>query len=113
LAIGIGANVAIFSVVDALLLRSLPVPAPEELHFLEKGIDGGTANQRFSYPLLRDFQQQIPQAQFAGSSSPVTLQLTIDRAAELAVSQLVSGNWFGVVGLGPQAGPALCRCRRH
>jgi predicted permease len=107
LAIGLGANIAIFSVVDALLLRSLPVRAPEELYFLEKGVDADAPNQRFSYPLLRDLQQQIPQVQFAGSSSSATLQLTIDGAAELAGGQLVSGNWFDVLGLRPPPGRLL------
>jgi predicted permease len=107
LAIGIGANTAIFSIVDALVLRALPVAAPHELHVLERGLPGEPPNHRFSYPMLRELQTAVPKASFAGSSWPVTFQLTVDGASELVGGQLVSGNWFEVLGLRAQAGRLL------
>jgi predicted permease len=104
LAIGIGANTAIFSIIDALLLRALPVAAPAELYFLEKGTGQNEPNRRFSYPLLLEFQRSATMARFAAASAPASMQVSADGSPELTAGQLVSGDWFDVLGLQPQVG---------
>jgi len=65
LALGIGANTAIFSLLDAVMLKSLPVQAPEKLVLFGKGEGMGVTNtfpneswQLFSYPFYREVQQR-------------------------------------------------------
>ncbi|MEZ4586391.1 MAG: permease prefix domain 1-containing protein, partial [Gemmatimonadales bacterium] len=61
LAVGIGANTAVFSVVDLLLLRSAPVERPEELYLLRRaGLEEGSRNLRFSVALLDAFSEAQP-----------------------------------------------------
>jgi predicted permease len=103
LAIGIGANAAIFSVTDALVVRPLPVTKPDELHFLNRaGFD--QPNLRFSGPNLEQFRKGIPDAAFAAMGSATTAQVTRNGAAELISGQLVTGNWFDLLGVRPATG---------
>jgi predicted permease len=106
LAIGIGANAAIFSVSDALLLRALPIDHPEELVFVNRGgLDDAT--MRFSHPALERFRATAPEVAFAGMGSAARMQVRIDGAAEFVAGQLVTGNWFDVIGARAAAGRTL------
>jgi predicted permease len=98
LAIGIGANAALFSVADALVLRTLPVDRPDELSLLARA-GYSSPNYRFSGPLYRRFVEAAPEAGLAAMHSAVRVQIRLDGAAELAVGQLVTGNWFDVLGV--------------
>jgi predicted permease len=103
LAIGIGANAAIFSVTDALVVRPLPVTKPGELDFLNRaGYD--QPNLRFSGPNLEQFRSGVPDASFAAMGSATTAQATRNGAAELISGQLVTGNWFDLLGVRPAMG---------
>ncbi|HZR22488.1 MAG TPA: ABC transporter permease [Vicinamibacterales bacterium] len=114
LAIGIGANTAIFGVLDALLLRPLSVAAPRELTYVMRtGASQADASlnskTRFSYPALVRYAEALQPARtpVAGMSSVTRMQLTTaggDVGAELVLGQLVTGNWFTVLGVAPQAG---------
>jgi predicted permease len=106
LAIGIGANAAIFSVADALLLRALPVDRPEELSFINRVLPD-EEHMRFSYPSFQQFAAGVDQAAFAAMASTAALQTTSDRGAEIVTGQLVSGNWFQLLGVAPAAGRTL------
>src|SRR5580765_3886153 len=58
LGLGIGANTAIFSMVDWLVLRSLPVMDPDQLHFLTFSRPGGNSEDQFSYPEFAEIRKQ-------------------------------------------------------
>ena len=102
LALGIGANTATFSVIDALLLRPLPVSDPERLVAIYRGPSGTVG--AFSYPDFADLSQQ--QHVLAGVSAWATNSTWVRLGADverLAV-HLVSPNYFSVLGAAPQFG---------
>jgi predicted permease len=113
LALGIGANTAVFQLLDALRLRSLPIPRPHEL--LEVVVDGGnrgygvsdSSNSNLTNPLwegLRDSQQA-----FAGLFAWGTAGLPVGRGQEMQFphSIWVSGDFFPALGLVPFRGRLL------
>jgi predicted permease len=120
LALGIGANTAIFSVLDCVLLRELPVPNPRELSVLTDpdshgstfGSQGGERSQlaysEFQY--LRDHNEVFSHI-FAADSQINAVDVTIGTASasaqahsELVRSHLVSGDYFDTLGIKPAAG---------
>ena len=109
LAIGIGANIALFTVADALLLRPLPVERPDQLVYVFRG-DGG---ELFSHPAFLRFQRAVPTARFTAASSTARTQLSIDGRTELVIGQLVTGEWFDVLGIPPAAGRLLTTNDTH
>jgi predicted permease len=106
LAVGIGANAAIFSISDALLLRPLDVTRPDELWFVNRA-GFAQPNYRLSYPSLTHLQVAVPDVQFAASAATNRIQIDREGGAELAIGQLVSGNWFDVLGVHAAAGRLL------
>ncbi|MGE0462995.1 MAG: ABC transporter permease, partial [Vicinamibacterales bacterium] len=113
LALGIGANSAIFSLFNQMLLRPLPVPAPHEL--VNLGAPGpkpgstscqqaGDCEQVFSYPMFRDLERL--QTSFAGIAAHRMFgaNLAYKGQTEGADGVLVSGSFFPVLGLQPAIG---------
>ena len=106
LALGIGANTAIFSLVDAVLLRSLPVTRPEELVFLAvAGTEGRTGAP--PYPCFERVRRESPA--FAGMAAFAAdeLRVEIDGAVEQVFGQVASGNYFDLLGVRPIAGRVM------
>jgi predicted permease len=105
LALGIGANTAIFSVVRGVLLKPLPHRDGDRLVYLRQSMDGpGGANINFSVPEVREFRNGAPSLGAIAEYSPWfgTLQGT-EEAIRIDVG-LVTGNFFEVMGLSPVLG---------
>src|SRR5436190_16849338 len=101
LALGIGANTAIFSLMDSVMLRSLPVAHPEQIVRLQTLRPAGRINQNFSYPLFRDLRQmnQVCSGLIAYYITPVSLSGG-SGPAERIYGTLASGDYFSVLGVG-------------
>src|SRR5689334_6083853 len=85
LGLGIGANTAIFSLLDQVLLRRLPVRNPQELVLLDGPgpFQGRTYNrQTFSYPMYRDFRDRTQVFSGVFGRMPTALTLTFDGQSE-------------------------------
>ena len=117
LALGIGANTAIYSLFDQMLLRSLPVEEPGLLVNLanpgpKPGSqwcgDIGTCEEVFSYSMFRDLQEQATEG-FAGlaAHSALGMNLAINARTVNGEGLLVSGSYFPVVGVQPALGRLL------
>ncbi|HLG98786.1 MAG TPA: ABC transporter permease [Bryobacteraceae bacterium] len=107
LAFGIGANTAIFTLVDQLLLRLLPVKDPEQLVLLwGRGPHYGSNNGRYklSYPMYQDFlhNNQVFSGMFARWEN--SMSVSADGRTERVDGELVSGTYFPVLGVGATLG---------
>ncbi|MBZ5581114.1 MAG: ABC transporter permease, partial [Acidobacteriia bacterium] len=113
LALGIGANTAVFSLIDQALLKLLPVRNPESLVVLHTDYaapgrsSSDTSETVFSYPMYRQLRDRDPAfaAVVARSGSRVTLAWR--GAAEFADVEVVSGNYFQALGVGAVIGRTL------
>jgi len=107
LALGIGANTAIFSSVSAFTSRPLPVPSPDQLiRPVEISEDRGTADN-FSYPDFVDYRNQS--TVFSGLCAEDMVQVAIDTQEQNDViwGQIVSGNFFDMLQIKPVMGRAF------
>src|SRR5690242_7621886 len=122
LAIGIGANTAIFSVVDAILLKSLPVRNPEELRLVlwtgerpfadhsgygTRGRSGVLILSSFPYSIYQQFVSNVPQ--FSDLMGFASSKVTVLAGAEshYADAELVTGNFFSGLGVSTLTGRTL------
>jgi len=113
LAFGIGANTAIFTVINTVLLRSLPVKNPDELVQVVVTSASGQPNHSFSYPFyeqLRDGGQSLSglfAAGGVGKRDRLKVASGGDAETEFVRAQPVSGNFFSVLGVPAQLGRTL------
>ncbi|HEY6386599.1 MAG TPA: permease prefix domain 1-containing protein, partial [Candidatus Acidoferrum sp.] len=117
LALGIGANTAMFSLLDAILLKSLPVQNPSRLVLFGAGRWGGSQDtlpdrswELFSSPFYREISEQ--NAVYAGVTAIHSVEFTthggVDGGSpELLKADLVSGTFFSVLGVKPVLGRLL------
>jgi predicted permease len=116
LALGIGANAAIYSLFDQVLLRPLPVERPAELVNLsapgpKPGSnscgEAGSCDSVFSYPMFRDLERQ--QTSFTGMAGHVTFgaNLAYEKQTTSGEGMLVTGSYFPVLGLHAAMGRLL------
>jgi putative ABC transport system permease protein len=106
LALGIGANTAIFSIVDCLVLRPLPVERPGDVVFLTVARKGNGPSTVFSYPDFSDIQKQTTTvfSDVCAVGMFVTDGLTVNGQSQPMWSSYVTGNFFGLLGLKPALG---------
>jgi len=99
LALGIAANTSIYSLLDAVMLRSLPVRSPEQLVRLQTIRAAGGVNGNFSHAAYRDYseQNQVFSGLIAHSTTP--LSLSGEGEAERIQGTLASGNYSSVLGV--------------
>ena len=124
LALGIGANTAIFTVAKKVLLDTLPVKDPHELRMLtwvsgheqpvppvwgdvSSTAGGGLSSTAFSYPVLEELRKKTDVFQELVAFKDVEMTASIDGHPELIAGEMVSGNAFGALGVNPILGRPL------
>ncbi len=107
LALGIGANTAIFSLIDAVLLKRLPVKQPEQLVLLRHADRRATVTP-FGYHTYKQFRDQNQVFSGVLAYHPLRLTVSVDGQPEPAVAgQLVSGNYYAVLGVNAALGRTI------
>ena len=107
LALGIGANTAIFSLIDTVLLKSLPVADPDRLVFVDNsgGRSGGSSGPPYPcYEILRDHNRFLSGI---AAFKQTLFKVTIDGSPEQLRGQYASGTFFDLVGVGAVHGRVL------
>ena len=104
-ALGIGANVAIFSLINAVMLRTLPVREPGRLVQITRLLDGRPGV--VSYPLFEYFRDNVKSISGAFAQQTANQAIVIDGEEEFVTTDLVSGGHYGVLGLDAAAGRLL------
>jgi hypothetical protein len=118
LALGIGGTTAIFTLVDAVMLRSLPVSDPARLYRIGDGddccVEGGTQDEwgMFSYPLYQRLRDAAPEfeevAAFqAGGGRLGVRRAKVEEAARPLRAEYVTGNYFSTLGVPAFGGRAI------
>ena len=107
LALGIGANTAIFTLVDQLLLRLLPVKDPQQLVMIWTSgphMGSNRGPRAASYPMYQDFQQRAQAFSAVFCRYEADTSIAFGGQTERAVTELVSGNYFEALGVGAALG---------
>lgn len=116
LALGIGANTAIFSLLDQALLRSLPVRDPKQLvvlHGTGKAWEGSTHTYGgepefyFSYPMYKDLRDNNKALDGLIATQPAGVGISRNGTSLIGKAELVSGNYFSMLGVKPAQGQLL------
>ncbi|HKA02396.1 MAG TPA: ABC transporter permease, partial [Candidatus Solibacter sp.] len=107
LALGIGANTAIFTLINQLILQPLPVRDPEQLVMLAgrgRHYGGNNGMDRLSYPMYQEIRDKNQVFSGMFCTYPNTVSATYQGGTELIGADFVSGNYFPVLGIGAAAG---------
>lgn len=104
LALGIGVNSAIFSVVNAILYRPLPVERPEELVDVYGHQATQSVHESVSYPNLADYARQSTTLAGVIGYSNFFANATIDRGSDMVIGEVVTDRYFEVLGVRPVLG---------
>jgi predicted permease len=107
LALGIGANTAIFTLIDQILLRKLPVAAPEQLVMLyQQGPHNGSnmGSRMHSYPIYQDYQARAEPLAEVLCRRLLEASVSVDNQTERVQAEMVSGNFFTTLGVKPAIG---------
>ncbi|HEU5180080.1 MAG TPA: ABC transporter permease [Candidatus Polarisedimenticolia bacterium] len=106
LSLGIGANTTIFSLLDAVLLRPLPVEKPEELVLLQIRTESGLSAD-FSYATYRDYRERSRTLEQLAAHATLALTLERKEGSERIFGEQVSGSYFPLLGVRPALGRFL------
>jgi predicted permease len=104
LALGIGANISIFGLIDVFLLRSLPIKNPEQLVILERVLPDGSARTDFDYHAYEYLRDQNKSFEGTFCVYPARVALKVDGHPELATADFVSDDYLEVMGVRPILG---------
>jgi macrolide transport system ATP-binding/permease protein len=105
LTLGIGANVTIFSIVNGIILRSLPVPQPQQITVLAAQQQGAPLGVNYlSYPELVDFRKQADTFSDLFAYGVDLQGMSADNRADHFLASHVTGNYFSALGLKPALG---------
>jgi predicted permease len=110
LALGIGANTAIFTLIDQLMLRLLPVESPEQLVMIwttGPHMGNNRGDRRASYPMYQDFQRKAQAFASVFCRYGTPLSVSFGNRTERVQGELVSGNFFQALGVKPAIGRVL------
>jgi len=109
LALGIGGTTAIFSLIDSVMLRSLPVADPGSLYRIGAGndccVEGGPQDRwgMFSYPFYQRLQKNLPEFEeltaFQAGPNRMSVRREPERAAKPLRSEFVTGTYFSTLGI--------------
>jgi predicted permease len=107
LALGIGANTAIFTLIDQLMLRLLPVSNPDQLVMIWSTgphMGNNRGSRAVSYPMYQDYQQKAQAFSYVFCRFYTPLSISFGGQTERVTSELVSGNYFQALGVKPVVG---------
>jgi predicted permease len=107
LALGIGANTAVFTLLDQLVLRLLPVRDPGRLVMIWSTgphLGNNTGQRTASYPMYQEFQRKADAFEFVFCRFETPSAVNIDGDTERVAAELVSGNYFQALGVRPALG---------
>jgi predicted permease len=108
IALGLGANLAIFSLVNAVLLKTVPARNPGELLFLSvASASGQSRTSAPPYPCIENFRAGSRSFSAMAAFSFEAMTLTIDGQPEKVLGQVASGSYFDVLGIKPALGRTL------
>src|SRR5262245_37366516 len=107
LGLGIGGNAAIFSLLNALLLRPMPVPQPERIAAIYTSDFSSTTYGSSSYPDFLDFRQRGGAVAEIAAYKPTPVSMNIAGEMDIAFIEAVSGNYFSMLGVGAAQGRLL------
>jgi predicted permease len=110
LGLGLGSNTAIFSLLDQVLLRPLPVREPERLALLRQpgtNIGWVWGANAFSYLMYKELRERNQVFEDTIARFPIPLNLQTGNDAETVTAEIVSGNYFQVLGVGAELGRTL------
>ncbi len=110
LGLGIGANTAIFTLMDQIVLRKLPIKDPGSLVMLYQNASnmGSNMGERMqSYPIYQDFQQKSEALGEVIARREIGVSVSVDNQTERVQAEMVSGNFFSMLGVKPAIGRLL------
>src|SRR5690348_9858221 len=111
LALGIGATTALYSLIDQIVLRPLPVDHPERLVLIDwngfQYAETFGTNNLMSYPICQDLQQKEDFFEGVLCRAATTISASTGGEPKLTAAELVSGNYFSLLGVRPALGRLL------